>query len=977
MTSASGNPWSPSNIAGPSIPTTSTVTTIRASRRRRARALALTGALLWLPGLAGFALKRLRHHPGLTVLALLGVVLTVGLVSSAGFFSEGVDQTIVSQELAEFSRVTRRPAFSVRIYNFPSPYQPLSLEEAEKMGRYVASVLATEVGLPPRQVGLRVEGGRMELQPREGTGRYTEGRPLGTVRLVYVADIGAQMGLVAGDPLDEGPSGKLLDVWMHNRLAEEMGVQIGDEFAILVTRHEDPLPVRVKGTWEARDPTDSFWFSDPDAKLREALLVRRHDYIARVEPMLAAKTRYVAWDVVLDQEKVIPAQVPNYLSGFDRALLIINRYLPNARLIHPEGPLKSFVQRQTALMMLLLGFNVPAFGLLLSFLALISAIISRWQRRETAILVSRGMSTSGVLGSTLIEELILFVVGCPLGVGFGMLLGRLMGYSASFLSFASRPPLPVSLQGLNASLLLAALGVTLIARLWPVAQAARQSVVEQEREHARPLRRPFWRRYYLDFLLIVPTAYAYRQLSYRGALAVLVDDWSQDLYSDPLLILVPALFILTAALLAMRVFPLLMSATDRLANLAPWAVPHLALRQLGRHSHGYISALLLVIVSLALGVYTLSMATSLDQWLVDRQYYRVGADLAFEPFPSVDGGTEGPQSSEWIPPVEEFFDLPGVRAATRVGEYRTEIAMGGGWIPGRFLAVDRLEFPSVGWFRPDFADVSLGALMNRLALHRDGILLSQQFLNQHQLQVGDLLALRVVMAYDVTARFDSTVVGAYHYFPTVYEDDVAVIGNLEYLFSFFGATFPHHIWLSVQEDTEGSAVFAAIPAKGIDSIRQQDTRAMIAEEQEKVERVGVFGSLSVGFLAAAAMGTLGLLLNSYASLRARVYQFAVLRAIGLSRLQIAGQVILEYGVLIGYGAGAGALIGSFTSQLLVPFFRISGEAGMPLPPLLPIIPQQGIRLLVGTFAGAMILTQLAVIATALSRGLSEPLRLGH
>ena len=45
-----------------------------------------------------------------------------------------------------------------------------------------------------------------------------------------------------------------------------------------------------------------------------------------------------------------------------------------------------------------------------------------------------------------------------------------------------------------------------------------------------------------------------------------------------------------------------------------------------------------------------------------------------------------------------------------------------------------------------------------------------------------------------------------------------------------------------------------------------------------MERVGIFGTLTVGFLASAAMAILGLLLYSYASLRDRVYRFSVLHA---------------------------------------------------------------------------------------------------
>ncbi len=141
-----------------------------------------------------------------------------------------------------------------------------------------------------------------------------------------------------------------------------------------------------------------------------------------------------------------------------------------------------------------------------------------------------------------------------------------------------------------------------------------------------------------------------------------------------------------------------MRALDALASLTPWLTLHLALRQLGRQSQDYIRPLLLVIISLAMGVYTLSMAASLDQWLVDRMYYGVGADLVFTPRPLVEG-TEY-VGGDWIPLPAEFRKVEGVTSATSVGDFPARLNLSTGdemW--GRFLAIDRVDFPSAAWFR--------------------------------------------------------------------------------------------------------------------------------------------------------------------------------------------------------------------------------------------------------------------------------------
>ncbi len=937
------------------------------------KAGSISHPLLVLPGIVGLVLKRQRHNYGLTLLALLGVILTVGLVTNASFFAQAVDKVILLQELGEFSRVTGRPPFSTAAYIFPSRRNPLTLENAEQLSRHIAGTLSGEVGLPVRHIGLEVSSGSMMLRSGTATGIYAgEQGFLRDVEVVYIADISGHMEIVEGNPLDEdAASGDVLDVWMHERLAREMGAHTGEILEIDTGLAGNAVTVRLVGFWRSRNPQEEFWFGNPDTTLNTALLVRRQDYIKFIQPLLVSGSRKVDWYIILDERQIVPRDSAAYLAGFRRGLQVIDQYLPGVRLNTPPlAPLEHFVQRSAVLTILLLGFNLPAFGILLYFLILVSAIIAQWQRKETAIFVSRGMSTAGVLSLTLIEQLLLFVIGYPLGIAFGMLIARLMGYTASFLSFTSRPPLPVSFQGLNVPLTILALAVSLLARLWPAMGAARQSVVTEERERARPSRSPFWYRYYVDFLLLFPTAYAYRQFAQRGSLAGLLITRPEDLYRDPLLILVPALFVLTASLLTMRLFPFVMGAIDALASRTPWLTVHLTLRQLGRQSPDYVKPLLLVIVSVALGVYTLSMATSLDQWLVDRIYYRVGADLTFTPLPQVPD-TEF-IGGEWIPAPADFGRVAGIRAATAVGDYPALIRLStGAEFAGRFLAIDRLGFPAVAWFRADFADEPLGALMNRLASAPDGVLVSREFLMSNGLQIGDGLSARVRLDEDdlVGMAADLTIVGTYDYFPTVYEEEaVTVVGNTDYLSSLFGIAVPHDIWLRLEPGAAGRAVLEAIPgAMRITTDTEHDARAILTAERARMERVGIFGTLTVGFIAATTMAILGLLIYSYASLRERVYRFAVLHAIGLSRRQIVTQVIMEYAFLAVFGALAGVLIGMFTSELLIPFFRFTGERGMPLPPLLPMIAGQKVMNLAIVVSLIIILAEVTTIASTLYR----------
>lgn len=945
------------------------------------RANPLVRAATTAAGLTLLAFQRLRFYTGLSMLALVGIILAVGLVTSAGFFAQAVDQVMMERELTEYSRLTGRPPFTARVFSPSSNQVPLSIESAESMGSHVAGILSDEVGLPVRDQVLIADTGVLRLHALPTDTRYDGDRPLADSGIIHMSQIGDHISIVEGVPLDEGSSGESLQVWLHRSLAGRLGVQIGDQFTMRGLGEAEPIPIEIAGVWAATDPEAAYWPSSPEQTLGDKMLVRRSDYIAHVQPRLPVSVRTATWQVVLDETAALPADARNYKTGFESAGQLIPRYLPDARITTPTATLERFVGQQTTLTVLLLGFNVPALAFLLYFLVLTSAVIAYWQRRETSLLRSRGITQGSILNFTFMEGILLFVVGLPLGLLLGIGLALLMGYTVSFLSFEMRPPLPVSIHGLNLYLTLGTLAVVLIAKIWTVAFAARQTVVTQAREHARPTEAPLWYRAYLDVVLLIPTFYAYRQLSQREWLGSLVQDRPEDLYQDPLLILVPGLFIISISLVAMRLFPLFMKALDRVARYLPNLPIYLAFRQLGRQSQSYINPLLLVIVSLGLGVYTLSMAASMNFWLEDRVYYRNGADLNVRPYSESEALStgEGSIGAEWIPPVDEYAAIEHVAHATRVGDYQAEVVIRAGErTSARFLGIDRVDFAHTAWYRHDFAREPLNSLMNRLASSPEAVLVSQEFLTANNLRIGDTVNILVIADIGASISSPFVIAGVYENFPTVYPETVTVIGNLEHVFSFFGITMPHRIWMRLDDPALGQEVAAAIPEEtDVNVLDVRDTYATLTTEQAQLERVGVFGTLSVSFFAAALMAALGLLTYSYASLNERLYQFSVLRAVGLRRNEIVWQVGLEYAILTAFGAIIGALCGTFAARLFVPLFRVSSGEGTPLPPILPILAEWQIIPLSAAFAGIMILLQIIIISSAFYRRLFEALRMGH
>jgi len=106
----------------------------------------------------------------------------------------------------------------------------------------------------------------------------------------------------------------------------------------------------------------------------------------------------------------------------------------------------------------------------------------------------------------------------------------------------------------------------------------------------------------------------------------------------------------------------------------------------------------------------------------------------------------------------------------------------------------------------------------------------------------------------------------------------------------------------------------------------------LAEQARHPSRGGVFGILSLGFLISVIVSLIGYLLYWFFNLSSRVVQFGVLRAMGLSRKQLTGMLLLEQLFTAGLSIGLGIGIGRLASYLYLPFLQTSENVQQQVPP---------------------------------------------
>ncbi len=875
----------------------------------------------------------------------------MALASAPPMYSDAANRSLLQHEL---QTVPNRSAFSF-FYHYVkgSSVEGATWQDYSTLNQYMETRYNQDLGLPYRSDMHYVKSDLFQVFPlRDGTYEQQD-KPLLRGYLGFIDRMEAFVAVAegafpAGDGAEAGGEA-IVDVLVSEHFAVEAGLQVGERYTLFdpsartangaIQRLE--VPVRIAGIWVPRAEGGAEWHLPP-ASFANVFLVPESAYIRDIGARVPHALTDVGWYRVVSGNSVRAEDVDRFLGRVnyvDRQIknLISTTYLE----LSPVSALRRYQRVAAAQAILLLLFSIPILGLVLYFIVLVADSTVKRQQIEISILKSRGATTGQVFSIYLLQGATLGIVALAVGPALGRVVAQFIGGTRYFMTFDAQTPLQIETTTTSMTYTFFAIVGALLATVLPAMGAARLAIVEAKQEVSRRQRRSFWERSYLDFLLLLVASYGYYLLKTQGRIAFLQSDVPSDPLDNPLLFLAPALFILAVALVAVRLFPLIAALLSLLWSRMGGVSMLLAFYNLARTGRVYTSLLLLLILTTSLGTFTASMARTLDANLVARIFYEVGADVtltegaALRMLPPDENGTGEEQEEEfvWINlPVEEHRQAPGVRAATRIGEFPVATRIGGRLVNGRLFGIDRSQFPEVAYFRPDFADDSLGSLMNALALEQSGVIVSQSMLEELGLQIGDSIALSGLVPTS-NATFDFQIVGAMAFFPTVYpQDGEFFVANLNYVFSLLGHETPYRVWLATEEAIDPELLASSLDELGYRILAMEDAHTELAEAQARPSRVGLFGFLSVGFIAVAMLSMLALVIYSALSFRQRFIQLGILRAMGLSTSQLVLSLGSEQITVTTAGIAAGSYLGLLSSYLFIPFYQIGYEQSDLIPP---------------------------------------------
>ena len=940
----------------------------------------------WLPGawaavtaLFWLAARRLWTNRQLTAGLLVGFTVAVGAAAGIPAYSAGSLQRVLQTELAGMAGPL--PA-AVLLNHSAQDGRVATRDQFLAADRYAQERGPGLIGLPVepfvRYVSLDVTRAT-PVDPARVNPDLSR-----WITLAALSDLDRHVAVVDGRlPRPAKTAAGAYEAMVEEAALEKQEFTVGAAFWVPLNRSPGAprVQVEVVGAFRPTEVSDPYWFKGaspftdtifvPENTMREDLLAAAGVELHRASWYFGVRSADVRTD-----------DVARLLNGLAELEGRVAQSLPNTKLeAQPAEILSRYVRTAALLRQLLLWLSMPALFIAAFFLVVTSGQMVAGQRQEIAALRSRGASVWQVISLYLLEGVLMAAAAMAIGMPLGMALARSIGSAAGFLQFVDRRPIPLLLPAQFYTYAFCAALLAVLAYVAPAVLAAGQSIVTYKQESARQSRRPLWARWGLDFLCLALAGYGYYTLrrSHEVLLALRGERAAEvGRLLEPLHVLGPVLFVFGAGLLCLRILPSLANSLTRLSGKGGNAPIHLSLVQLGRASAQYSPVVLLLTLTVGMGLYSADAARTMEQNTADRLYYANGADVQLEEvweyIEHRDPGGSGAVLTEVVsPPWQIHYGLPGVAHAARVRTQEVEVGAGGKRLgKGQLVAVDPADFGRVSWFRRDLAPHHLNQYLNLLGGVPDGVLVSSAFLGENRLKTGDRITLTVR-----DREVSLVVLATVDYWPAVYpQDGPFFITHLDLVESELGIA-PYRIWLKMDPGASVGPLVDTLRERRIILSKVADTRSQLIMARRDPQFGGLLGSLTSGFLLAAALTVLGFLLYASLSARARTLQFGVLRAIGLSAPQLMGMVALEQLLAVAAGVAVGTGLGQAAAHLFIPFMQQGAGAQSQTPPFAVVTdPVDGLRLYV--VLTVMLLLGLAGLMWALARlRVHEAIKLGE
>ena len=951
-----------------------------------------------------FLWQKLWRNKWLTLSLIMGTVLLIGIVAGTPMYMTATRQRIFQQDLREIRNAGNSfPAvMSFRyIFNVVQPDYRLATYYDTRYTRWPD--ILNEVGITSEMSFRSYIMGTWDTEPV-----IARASPPRNHQIFIAAAQGFEehIYLTHGRmPAEELVDGNIIEALALTRTLTNRDMLL-DELMVVthLEPYSEPLFVRVVGVYDIPPESELFWMEVP-VNLSHALIISdRFMYEHFVRNYRTEYRMTAVWTDILDFTQMRILDIERYEQvlhstiewhQLTRVWMFNQNFLPTLH-FHDASP----ERLQTTLWIL----QLPIFVMLALFIYMVSRQILLIDRNDISVLQSRGASRAQIIGLYIMQGMFVGVVSFPLGIALGVGMCHILGASNGFLDLVQREALTVFITGEALLFGLAAFGFAFINMFLPVIRFSKIGVVENKLTKSGRSRNPLWQRYFLDILALgaaIYGLYAFGDPEMLAAAALLTEERG----IDPLIYLSSSLFIVGAGLLCLRVFPWIVRLVFWIGRNMWTPSIYASMIKVIRSAGEEQFIMLFLIFTVSIGIFSAQAARTINLNNEHLVMYNTGADLTFSQIWDTnvrDGMPPPPRVFHFEPDFTRWARFDEVESITRVMRLRGNMITIGGFNRAsidniELMGIETRTFGETVWFRDDLLQAHINYFLNVLAVRPNGVLLSSNFHRDYGIEIGDTVLVTEHVNVGLASYGEFIVVGFVDYWPTytpttrlrlpsgdiLESESFLAIANFGHIETQWGIR-PYHVWMNTNTDS-GAFILdyisafnrTAVGGMRIDLLDFSDAMSSLVAIRTDPVVQGTNGVFTVGFIVILIVCFTGFLIYWILSIRSRVLQFGIFRAMGMTMRSIIGLLINEQLFITLTALIIGAIVGELSAYFFVPLIQISFTPADQVIPLLVVMEPQDYRNLFITIAVTVLLCLMVLIGFISRIKIDQALKLGE
>ena len=950
--------------------------------------------------MTGFLWRKIWKNKWLMLCLILGNIILIGVVTAVPLFTAATMQRLLQEDLRNVQETQNTfPAIMQLRYSFNA-----APEESQQA--YYARTRDVLWPQTMEEMGVPSLFEIMSYTITSWTMRPVEPREIpNTLRIMQLSGIVGfedNIRLIHGRmPQDGLVDGNIVEAlatdWaMHNHnllLGELMEYQ--DEDVLGGT-----LFLRVVGIYEIEEGSGPFWSAVPIPSLNNALLTHPGlIYEHFIQNYIQSFRLNVTWTQVMDTTAVRAANVPHYREVVHERQAHFNDtggiWLYTVNFYDIIGQHTTRAERLDITIWVL---QTPIYVMLALFMYMVTKQILLLDTNDISVLKSRGAGRFQILGIYAYQGLIVGAISFPLGLGLGMVLCQIIGASNGFLDMVHRTALDVQITGTALLYGLIGFTVSFLYMLLPVIKLSRVTIIEHKQGKAgRSAQKPIWQRYFLDILAFAVAIYV--MYNFDGQRELMMTTLPETRSFDPLIFLSSSLFVVGAGLLCLRLYPYLVKLVLFIGRNRFSPSVYASMLKIIRSSGQEQFIMLFLVFTVAVGIFSAQAARTINLNNAHRIQYLSGVDLMISerwndniPNPALPAPPIPPTTLVYTEPdFNRFTHFDQVDNITRVMRRDASLHMGGRSSISNltFMGIDTQSFGETVWFRDDLLMIHINYFLNALSRQPDGVLLSGNFHSELGYSIGDVVTITEAQRFGPPSSGRFVVVGFVDHWPTFspmettrlatgeirQEAQFLAVVNIGYIQNTWGVR-PYQIWMRTNSESN-QFIHDFITENNIRIRNFHDTSRDLIEIQLDPIVQSTNGVLTISFILTLLLCFTGFLIYWILSIKNRLLQFGVFRAMGMSMGNIMGILMSEQVLITISSLIIGGVLGEVTSRFFVPLLQLSYTAADQIIPLIIVMEPMDYVTLYGLL-GFMVMLCIGILVIYNSRvDVSQILKLGE